>query len=346
MTQTDAVLTVRNLHVTFGGRKSTPWRAGTDVTHAVVDVDLDVATHQTLGLVGESGSGKTTVGRAILNLLRADSGRITVGSTMVDKLGVKVPLAFRREVQAVFQDPFGSLNPTKVVRDIVGEPLSIHFGLRGRERELRVIELLTQVGLDRSHLQRYPYEFSGGQRQRIAIARALAVRPKVIVLDEPVSALDVSIQSQVINLFEEIQRQTGVAYLLIAHDLAVVRHASHQIAVMYRGRIVEAGPPDRVCDDPQHPYTKLLLASVPELDPTRQQIQRSRRAALRPTGNSTAAIDPVNGCPFADRCPIAVDVCTTSFPEWTAVTGGGRVACHAVTPFSQQPRAVAREGGT
>jgi oligopeptide/dipeptide ABC transporter ATP-binding protein len=331
----ESLLEVRNLNISFGGRPSRPWRAGTELVHAVIELDLDLARGETLGLVGESGSGKTTVGRAILALLKPDSGTIRVGSTLVDDLGDKIPLSYRREVQAVFQDQFGSLNPTKVVADIVGEPLEIHERLKGRERDRRVMELLEQVGLARHHLERYPYEFSGGQRQRVAIARALAVRPGLIVLDEPVSALDVSIQSQVVNLFEEIQDRTGVAYLFIAHDIAVVRHASHRIAVMYRGRIVEEGPAESICEHPEHPYTKLLLASVPDTDPTRQKEQRSRRQELRRTTATAGSYDAVRGCPFFPRCPIALDVCRREFPGWTPTSSGSRVACHAVqSPIS------------
>jgi ABC-type oligopeptide transport system ATPase subunit len=203
-----------------------------------------------------------------------------MGDYDVTGLGRKVPKSFRREVQVVFQDQVASLNPSIVVGDLIGEPLKLHFGMTAVARRRRVTELLEQVGLAAHHLERYPYEFSGGQRQRVVIARALASEPKLIVLDEPVSALDVSTQSQVINLLEHLQAETGAAYLLIAHDLAVVRHASRRIYVMYRSRIVEEGPADRVCEQPAHPYTELLLASIPDADPVRQRAQRTLRQEL------------------------------------------------------------------
>ncbi|MWA00864.1 ATP-binding cassette domain-containing protein [Actinomadura sp. LD22] len=319
------LLRVRNLTVTFPGRRSAPWRRPGKVV-AVNGLDLDLAGGETLGLVGESGSGKTTTARAILRLLRPSGGTIEAAGFTVGAFGRRVPLGYRRAVQAVFQDPLGSLDPTKVIGDILAEPLAVHFGLRGTERDRRVAALLEQVGLAGHHLRRYPYELSGGQRQRVSIARALAVEPKLIVLDEPVSALDVSVQSQVVNLLEDVQERTGVAYLFVAHDLAVVRHACDRIAVMYRSRIVEEGPADRICESPAHPYTEALLAAVPDPDPARQRIQRRRRRELGAPAPTGAV--PATGCPFASRCPHRMPVCTESFPDWTPVTGGGRVACH------------------
>ncbi|MWA03019.1 ATP-binding cassette domain-containing protein [Actinomadura sp. LD22] len=319
------LLRVRNLTVTFAGRRSATWRRPGAVV-AVNDLDLDLTSGETLGLVGESGSGKSTTARAILRLLRPSGGTIEAAGFAVGAFGRRVPLEYRRAVQAVFQDPLGSLDPTKVIGDILAEPLAVHFGLRGTERDRRVATLLDQVGLAGHHLRRYPYELSGGQRQRVSIARALAVEPKLIILDEPVSALDVSVQSQVVNLLEDVQERTGVAYLFVAHDLAVVRHACDRIAVMYRSRIVEEGPADRICEAPAHPYTEALLAAVPDPDPARQRIQRTRRREMRATAPVGAV--PAAGCPFASRCPHRMPVCTESFPDWSPVTGGGRVACH------------------
>jgi oligopeptide/dipeptide ABC transporter ATP-binding protein len=319
------LLRVRNLTVAFTGRRSAPWRAPA-TTVAVDSVGLDIAPGETLGLVGESGSGKSTTARAILRLLRPDAGTIEAAGFRVDAFGRRVPAAYRRAVQAVFQDPLGSLDPTKVIGDIVAEPLAVHFGLRGPERAKRVADLLDQVGLAAHHARRYPYELSGGQRQRVSIARALAPEPRLIVLDEPVSALDVSVQSQVVNLLEDVRERTGVGYLFVAHDLAVVRHTSDRIAVMYRGRVVEEGPADRICERPAHPYTEALLAAVPDPDPARQRLQRRRRRELAATAAGPAPAP--GGCPFAARCPHRMPVCTDTFPDWTDVTGGGRVACH------------------
>jgi oligopeptide/dipeptide ABC transporter ATP-binding protein len=325
-----ALLEIRNLSMTFPGRRSVAGRRGPDV-RAVVDATLHVGEGETVGLVGESGSGKTTIGKGILGFVRATEGTIRLGEHDVTGFGRKVPKAYRRQVQVVFQDPVASLNPSIIVGDLIGEPLKLHFGMGANERRKRVIELLQQVGLAAHHLERYPYEFSGGQRQRIAVARALASEPRLIVLDEPVSALDVSTQSQVINLLEKLQSETGVAYLLIAHDLAVVRHVSKRICVMYRSRIVEEGPADRVCDDAAHPYTELLLASIPDADPVRQRAQRQRRQALSVGQAAVTGETPVQGCPFSNRCRYVMDVCKEHFPDWTPVAGGGQVACHLHT---------------
>ena len=275
-----AMLDIRDLSITFPGAAGLlPGKRGPDV-RAVVDASLHVGEQETVGLVGESGSGKTTIGKGVLRFVRAAAGTIRLGDNDVTGFGRKVPKSYRRQVQVVFQDPVASLNPSIIVGDIIGEPLKLHFGMGAAARRRRVTELLEQVGLAAHHLERYPYEFSGGQRQRIAVARALASEPQLIVLDEPVSALDVSTQSQVINLLERLQDETGAAYLLIAHDLAVVRHVSRRIYVMYRSRIVEEGPADRVCEQPAHPYTELLLASIPDADPVEQRAQRHLRQAL------------------------------------------------------------------
>jgi ABC-type oligopeptide transport system ATPase subunit len=271
-----SLLEVRDLHVTYRSR-----RRGPHLPPAVDGVDLSVDAGQTLGVVGESGSGKSTMGKVILHLLPAVRGTITVGNFAVDQFGRTTPLPFRKDVQIVFQNPLASLNPARTVADVLGEPLLLHFALRGRAKADRVVQLLAQVGLPADHGARYPHELSAGQRQRIAIARALATEPRLIVLDEPVSSLDVSVQSQVVGLLEQLQRDTGVAYVFIAHDIAVVRHTSTHIAVMRHGRIVERGPADRVCEQPDHPYTRLLIASVLDPDPMRQRTLREQRRRLR-----------------------------------------------------------------
>ena len=231
----------------------------------------------------------------------------------------------------VFQDPVGSLNPAMTVRDIVAEPLRLNMGLQGEALDERSAELMGLVGLEAHHLDRYPYEFSGGQRQRIAIARALATTPELLVLDEPVSALDVSTQSQVVNLLERLQRETDAAYLFIAHDLAVVRHVCQRVAVMYHSRIVETGPVDEICERPTHPYSALLIASIPDPDPVVQREKSARRRALgRGIAGATGA-PPVDACPFADRCPHVMDICHSSFPTAVATSAGGEVACHLHT---------------
>ena len=327
----EPLLKIDDLTIVFpGGRGALPWHKLPDV-RAVQHVSLSIERGETLGLVGESGSGKTTIGRAVLKFIDPVGGTIRLGEFDVSQFGRAVPKPYRKAVQVVFQDPVGSLNPSMLVGEIIGEPLKIHFGMDAATRKQRAEELLEQVGLQRHHLDRYPYEFSGGQRQRIAVARALATEPDLLVLDEPVSALDVSTQSQVINLLERLQRETGAAYLFIAHDLAVVRHVCQRISVMYHSRIVETGPSDLVCEEPTHPYTELLIASIPDPDPAVQAAKTVRRRELTlgiagATGNA-----PEDDCPFAERCPHAMDVCTTSFPEFVPTIHGGEVACHLHT---------------
>ena len=329
---TEPLLEIDDLTITFpGGKGQWPWERQPDV-RAVQHATLRIDPGETLGLVGESGSGKTTIGRAVLRFINPAGGSIRLGEFDVTGFGRSVPAAYRRAVQVVFQDPVGSLNPSMVVGDIIGEPLLIHFGLNSDARQRRAGDLLEQVGLERHHLQRYPYEFSGGQRQRIAVARALATEPQLLVLDEPVSALDTSTQSQVINLLDNLQAETGAAYLFIAHDLAVVRHISDRIAVMYHSRIVEQGLSDVVCEEPRHPYTDLLLASIPDPDPIIQPAKSRRRRELTVGGELGAAGNaPTTGCPFATRCPHVLDICSQEFPEPFALEGGGEVRCHLHT---------------
>ena len=319
------LLEVDDLHVDFRVRRGLFGTASYTV-HAVAGVTFRIERGETLGIVGESGSGKSTLGRALLRLVDATRGSIQLDGKDVRELRGRM-LDFRRDLQVVFQDPQASLNPSMVVADIVGEPLTIHFGLRGRERTARVARLLERVGLAAEHLERYPSEFSGGQRQRIAVARALALEPKLIVCDEPVSALDVSTQSQAINLLEELQESFGIAYLFIAHDLAVVRHISHRIGVMYLGQLVELGPADRIHERPAHPYTQMLLAAAPVADVA---IQRRRKAARRklPATELPSPVNPPQGCPFHTRCGYAMDVCRAEMPAPSPVDGGGWAACH------------------
>ena len=329
---TEPLLEIDDLTITFpGGKGQWPWQRQPDV-RAVQHASLSIAPGETLGLVGESGSGKTTIGRAVLRFIRPVGGTIRLGEFDVTGFGRSVPAPYRRAVQVVFQDPVGSLNPSMVVGDIIGEPLQIHFGMDASDRERRAGDLLEQVGLERHHLERYPYEFSGGQRQRIAVARALATEPRLLVLDEPVSALDTSTQSQVINLLDRLQRETGAAYLFIAHDLAVVRHISDRIAVMYHSRIVEQGDSDLLCEEPRHPYTDLLLASIPDPDPVIQPAKSLRRRELTVGDELGAAGNaPERGCPFASRCAHVMDICHDRFPEPFTLEDGGEVRCHLHT---------------
>jgi oligopeptide/dipeptide ABC transporter ATP-binding protein len=322
------VLRLENLSVTFGTRRRKLLRRNDNVIRAVQNASLTVGDGESVGLVGESGSGKSTIGRAILRFLEPSGGSIHLGDVDVTSFGRSVPRSYRRDVQIVFQDPFGSLNPSMTIGALLGEPLMLHFGLRGSQRTTRATQLLEQVGLDASHLQRFPHEFSGGQRQRIAIARALATNPKLIVLDEPVSSLDVSTQGQVVNLLEAVQRESGAAFLFIAHDLAVVRHISHRIAVMYHSRIVEIGPADQVCDHPAHPYTELLVASIPDPDPVVQRVKSDRRRSLARGIAGASGLPPSVGCPFANRCPESMPICGERFPDPVTTSVGGTVWCH------------------
>jgi oligopeptide/dipeptide ABC transporter ATP-binding protein len=290
---------------------------------AVDDVSFTVEAGETVGLVGESGCGKTTVGRAVVRLLEPTGGSVRFAGEDLTTLRGAALRERRRQFQMVFQDPFSSLNPRLTVGDSIGEALDIHRLVADRtERHRRIGELLASVGLDPSAADRYPHEFSGGQRQRIGIARALAVEPRLIVGDEPVSALDVSVQAQVVNLLQDLQRERGLAYLFISHDLAVVEHLSHRIVVMYLGRIVEVGPAKELCRTPRHPYTQALISAVPVVDPD------SRRSRIVLTGDVPSPIHPPAGCPFHPRCPVAEARCRTEVPTLQAVAANRQVACH------------------
>jgi len=290
---------------------------------AVDGVSLDVHAKETLGVVGESGCGKSTLGRTILKLTTPTSGRVVFDGQDITELDDKGMRPLRRRMQIVFQDPYASLNPRRTVAQLLGEALDIHGLHEGAQRRPRLLELLDKVGLRADALDRYPHEFSGGQRQRIGIARALAVEPEFIVCDEPVSALDVSVQAQVINLLQDLQEELGLAYLFIAHDLAVVEHICHRVAVMYLGRVVEVGPVADIMQNPQHPYTQALLAAIPRPRPG----QRRRRKRQVLGGELPSPSSPPKGCAFHPRCHAATDACAEERPS-LRVLGNVEVACH------------------
>jgi peptide/nickel transport system ATP-binding protein len=312
---------VKHFHVrlgAFGEREAT--------VHALDDIDLDIMEGETLSLVGESGCGKSTTGFTILNLYRATSGRILYKGQDLSKLNEDQMRPFRRDLQIVFQDPYSTLNPRMTVGEAISEPMLFHKLATKAQLKEKLGSLLSDVGLPTRFAQRYPHELSGGQRQRVVIARALACQPKFIVCDEAISALDVSIQAQIINLLLDLQDKYRLTYLFIAHDLAVVRHISTRVGVMYLGRLAELAPRDEIFTNPLHPYTRALLSAVPEIDPAHE---RSRQRQIL-QGDVPSPLDPPSGCRFHTRCPIAMDICRTDVPVWRDARPGHKVACHAV----------------
>jgi oligopeptide transport system ATP-binding protein len=321
----NALLEVKNLKVHFPVKRGM-FQPAEEFVRAVDDVSFSIAPGETLGLVGESGCGKTTLGRAIVRLVEPTAGSVALEGADITKLEGAALRAQRRKLQMIFQDPYGSLNPRMTVEDIVGEALDIHGLAENKSaRHARIAELLKAVGLDATYAQRYPHEFSGGQRQRIGIARALAVEPKLIVCDEPVSALDVSVQAQIINLLQDLQQERGIAYLFIAHDLAVVEHISRRVMVMYLGKIVELAKAKAIVQGPRHPYTQALISAVPVVDPD------SKRQRIVLPGDVPSPIHPPPGCPFHPRCPIAVDRCRMEIPPLMEISPGHFAACHLAT---------------
>ena len=293
---------------------------------AVDGISFDLLPKETLGLVGESGCGKTTAGRTVLSLYTATEGKVYFGQTEVTALGVNKLRLMRQKMQMIFQDPQDSLNPRMTVGSIISEPLMEHTKASGSQRTERVEELLQAVGLNAKYMNRYPHEFSGGQRQRIGVARALALNPEFIICDEPIAALDVSIQAQVVNLLEDLQEKFGLTYLFISHDLGMIRHIARRVAVMYLGHIVEIATSQDLYRRPQHPYTQALLSAVPTHDPVREQT----RERIILTGDVPSPADPPSGCPFRTRCPSVESKCAEEVPELRQIGTGHRVACHLV----------------
>jgi oligopeptide transport system ATP-binding protein len=322
---TEPLIRVQNL------KKHFPITAGVfrrqvGTVKAVDGITFDLLPKETLGLVGESGCGKTTAGRTVLNLYTATEGKVYFGQTEVTALGVNQLRLMRQKMQMIFQDPQDSLNPRMTVGSIISEPLMEHTKASGSQRTERVEELLQAVGLNAKYMNRYPHEFSGGQRQRIGVARALALNPEFIICDEPIAALDVSIQAQVVNLLEDLQEKFGLTYLFISHDLGMIRHIARRVAVMYLGHIVEIATSQDLYRRPQHPYTQALLSAVPTHDPVREQT----RERIILTGDVPSPADPPSGCPFRTRCPSAESKCAEEVPKLRQIGTGHRVACHLV----------------
>lgn len=325
-TNNDVLLRVENLVMHFPIYRGVI-RRQVGAVHAVDGVSFDVRRGETLGLVGESGCGKSTTGRAILQLYKPTAGKVYFENTNLVELKGEEMRWMRRQMQMIFQDPYASLNPRMTVGEIVGEPLMVHNVASGKEIQERVEHLLDLVKMNPSFANRYPHEFSGGQRQRIGVARALALQPSFIICDEPISALDVSIQAQVVNLLEELQEQFNLTYLFIAHDLSMVRHISKRVAVMYLGCIVELADRDALYKEPLHPYTQALLSAVPIPDP----VADAKRKRIILEGDVPSPVNPPSGCRFRTRCPIAEAICAEQRPEFREARPGHFVACHLVS---------------
>ncbi len=314
----DVLLSIQNLSKQF--------RVGKRQLTAVNALNLEIYRGETLGLVGESGCGKSTVGRTLLRLYEPTSGKVLFDSINLQHLSRQELKHIRRRMQIVFQDPYASLNPRMTVQDIIGEPLDIHHLAYGQARRTRIEELLQLVGLNPNHMSRFPHEFSGGQRQRIGIARALAVEPDFIICDEPISALDVSIQAQVVNLLKKLQKQMGLTYLFIAHDLSMIKYISDRVAVMYLGQLMELASSEALYRDPLHPYTQALLSAIPIPDP---EIEKKRhRVVLK--GEVPNPLNTPSGCPFSSRCPLATERCRVEVPQWREVKKEHFAACHLI----------------
>ncbi len=339
---TDALVRVDNLVKYFPVKGGGLISRTVGQVQAVDGVSLTIGRGQTLGLVGETGCGKSTLARCIAGLIPVTSGTVTFEGHNITNLPRRRMQPYRREIQMIFQDPYGSLNPRRRVGSIIGDPFAVHKTASGNERKRAVQELMERVGLNPEHFNRYPAEFSGGQRQRIGVARALALRPKLIICDEPVSALDVSIQAQVLNLLADLQQDFGLSYLFIAHDLEVVRHVSNSVIVMYLGRVAEAGPRDPVYDSPRHPYTNALLSAAPAADPE----AAAARQRIILTGDVPSPINPPAGCRFHPRCPKAQDLCGQQVPPLEVKAGDPAThvtACHFPV---QEGEVLARAGRT
>ena len=317
----DEFVSIRSLKKHYPVRRGL-FRRRTAAVKAVDGVDLSIGRGETLGLVGESGCGKSTLGRLILRLEEPNEGSISVEGKDISALKAGELQKLRRNIQIIFQDPYSSLNPRKRVDSIVGEPLAIHEIVSGKEREERVVELLETVGLRPEQRFLYPHQFSGGQRQRIGIARALALNPRLVVADEPVSSLDVSIQAQIVNLLQDLQARLGLTYLFISHDLNLIEHISDRVAVMYLGKIMEIARSEVLCRQPVHPYSEALLSALPSLDP------QSKRQRILLKGDVPSPIDPPSGCRFHTRCPLRIDICDKEEPPLSERPNGSRVACH------------------
>ncbi len=316
MDKRDTLIEVRNLKKFF--------TIGENTLKAVNDISFEIKRGETLGVVGESGCGKSTAGRTILRLYEPTGGQVLFEGKDISKLNAQEMKAMRRNMQMIFQDPYASLNPRMTVGDIIGEALDIHGLATGQKRKERIQELLSLVSLNPEHINRFPHEFSGGQRQRIGIARALAVEPKFIVCDEPISALDVSVQAQVVNLLEQLQEKMGLTYMFIAHDLSMVKYISDRVAVMYLGKMVELADSDTLYEKPLHPYTQALLSAIPIPDP---KIERQRERIVL-EGDVPSPMNPPSGCHFRTRCPKAMPECAAMEPVWKEVEPGHFAACH------------------